>query len=303
MAPARVSQQLMKDQQQLSQQLTIITFYFSSSLFIRGHFQLPPNTKDDVAFRVIRNPDVFEFWRDYIGQKILYARGDRFLEALKFRFGNWLNDATRRHFFMCLDEFRTGGVSPSTLERFVGEVSLKQSLERFLASASRTVHHHVDRRLPLLIWIDDRPENNAEEVGFAVESGVHVHQFTSTALVKAWIEDNEDFLRENDSADKIRFISDTARFENSDHLDAQDNSYLNLTAGENIARYLRGHLYQAPLLIYCGAGIVHTHYVKSYEATGSTCRSAIARAYITALSKRTVKDEFWKGFDVTTIEP
>ncbi|KAG6853711.1 hypothetical protein C0991_002127 [Blastosporella zonata] len=303
--PARVSQQLIRDEQQLSHQLTIILFSFSSSSFIRERFLLADKKTDPLSFRAIRNQDVFEFWRDYLGEKILYARGDRFMEALEFRFGNRLSDTARRRLFLCLDEFRIGGVAASTLERFVGDSSLEQALQKFRSFASTPSIHtrNSDPRLPLLIWVDDQPDNNREEVRFAESRGVHVLQFISTALLKVWIEDNEDFLRENDSADSIRFISDTARFETGGQLATQNNSsYLNITAGEIIARYLRGHLYRAPLLIFCGAGIIHTQYVKAYEATGSTCHSAIVRAYIRALSNRTDDDEDWQGFDVVDRE-
>ncbi|KAG6918506.1 hypothetical protein DXG01_013866 [Tephrocybe rancida] len=303
LVPARVSQQLFQDQAQLSHQLTVILFSFSSSSFIRERFSLPDKKADPLSFRAIRNQDVFEFWRDYLGQKVLYAPSDRFSEALNFCFGSRLSDIARRRLILCLDEFRIGGVAASTLERFVGESSLKQAVEKFQSfDSTPSVHEHSnDPRLPLLLWVDDKPENNKEEVQYATSKGVNIHQFPSTALLKAWMEDNEDFLRANDNADSIRFISDTARYETHGQLDAR-NSYLNITAGENIARYLRGHLYRAPLLIFCGAGIIYTQYVNSYEATGSTCRSGVVRDYIAALSRRTdADDKDWQGYNV--IEP
>jgi len=189
----------------------------------------------------------------------------------------------------------------STLERFVGDGSLKQAIEEFKVfdSLSPAIETRSDCRLPMLVWIDDMPSNNVKEVEFARSKGVNVLEFTSTALAKVWIEENEEFLRENDTASSIRFISDTARFETDDQdPDAGASVYLNITAGENIARYLRGHLYRAPLLIFCGAGIIHTQYVESYEATGSTCLSAIVRNYIAALSDRTENDEAWRGYNV-----
>ncbi|KAG6835393.1 hypothetical protein H0H93_001918 [Arthromyces matolae] len=301
LVPARVSQQLIRDEEQLSHQLTIILFSFSSYSFIREH--LPEKKADLLTFRAIRNEDVFEFWRDYLGTKVLYARSDRFLDALRYRFGNRLNDAARRRLFLRLDEFRIGGVAASTLERFVGDGSLDQAVEDFESfEASSPLHEPLatDARLPLLIWVDDKPENNVAEVQFAKQAGVRVIEFASTALLKAWIEQNEDFLRENDNADSIRFISDTARFETEGQRNGPtDSAYFNLTAGENIARYLRGHLYRAPLLIFCGGGIIFTHYVKSYEATGSTCRSAVVRDYIMALSQRRGDDEGWQGYNVS----
>ncbi|KAG6853712.1 hypothetical protein C0991_002128 [Blastosporella zonata] len=300
--PVRVSQQLVRDQVQLSQQLTIIIFSLSSLSSIRERFLQVDKREHPVSSRAIQNQDAFEFWRDYIGEKIMHARDDRFLEALKLCFGNWLSDDTRRRILLCLDEFKTGGVAASALERFVGESTLKDAIEKFhfYDFPPPYTSSPGDQKLPLLLWVDDRPENIAAHVSFAESKGVHVLQFTTTALFKAWVEDNEDFLRANDSPDTIRFISDTARFEpvNNNHLN-NDTAYFNIMAGENVARYLRGRLYHAPLLIFCSvSGIIHTEYAEAYEATGSTWDSRIVDAYITALSDRIKDDEDWQGHDV-----
>ncbi|KAG6816471.1 hypothetical protein H0H93_008057, partial [Arthromyces matolae] len=184
-------------------------------------------------------------------QLVLYATRERFSEALRLRFGNRLSDATRRRLCLRLDEFKTGGIALSTLERFVGDRSLYQAVEDFetfdLSPYPENSLPSINARLPLLIWVDDRPQNNAEEVDFAVKAGIKVIQFISTALLKDWIEGNEGFLRANDNADSIRFISDNARFEIEEQKDVDSGPttpsyFLNLTAGENVARYLRGHL-------------------------------------------------------------
>jgi hypothetical protein len=46
-------------------------------------------------------------------------------------------------------------------------------------------------RLPLLVWIDDRPENNYLEVEQATIKGIQVIELPSTAAAKAWVEENE----------------------------------------------------------------------------------------------------------------
>lgn len=45
-------------------------------------------------------------------------------------------------------------------------------------------------RTPLLVWIDDCPENIAYEVGKAEKLGIMVIQLSSTAIAKAWVEEN-----------------------------------------------------------------------------------------------------------------
>jgi len=45
-------------------------------------------------------------------------------------------------------------------------------------------------KTPLLIWIDDQPKNNTNRVSFAQQMGINVVQLNSTAIAKAWIEEN-----------------------------------------------------------------------------------------------------------------
>ncbi|KAF5371981.1 hypothetical protein D9615_008041 [Tricholomella constricta] len=298
--PAQVTKLLNQDEQQLTHQLTVILFALATISFFRTHYPLTPKSAECFAVRSAQHEDVLEFWRDYLGAKVLYARTDRFSDALRLCFGDWLSEAARRRLALRLDEFRVGGVAISSLERFVGDGSLEQAIHKFKAfdSLPSAVETRSDSKLPLLIWVDDNPSNNVQEVTFARTNGVNVLEFTSTALVKLWIQENEEFLRENDTAGSIRFISDTARLETDSGGGADSSVFFNITAGENIARYLRGHLYRAPVLIFCGAGIIHTQYVESYEATGSTCHSTVVRNYIAALSDRREDDKSWCGYNL-----
>ena len=45
-------------------------------------------------------------------------------------------------------------------------------------------------RTPLLVWIDDRPDNNVYEVTQARGMGIYVVEMTSTAMAKAWVDAN-----------------------------------------------------------------------------------------------------------------
>ncbi|KAF8075936.1 hypothetical protein FPV67DRAFT_1444732 [Lyophyllum atratum] len=290
--PAQITKLINQDEQQLNHHLTVILFSLATISFFRDRYPMPSKNADWFTIRSVKNEDVFEFWRDYLGAKVLYAPSDRFSEALKRCFGDWLSDAARQRLSLRLDEFGVGGVAISTLERFVGEGSLKQAIDEFKAfdSLPLAVEARSDSRLPMLVWVDDVPSNNIEEVKFARDKGVNSNY---------GLKNPKKFLRANDAAGSIRFISDSARFEIDDQpTDASTGAYLNLTAGENVARYLRGHLYRAPLLIFCGTSIIHTQYVESYASTGSTCYSAVVRDYITALSNRAENDDAWRGFDV-----
>ena len=45
-------------------------------------------------------------------------------------------------------------------------------------------------KTPLLVWIDDRPDNISYEVAQAREKGIYVIEMTSTAIAKAWVDAN-----------------------------------------------------------------------------------------------------------------
>ena len=166
-------------------------------------------------------------------------------------------------------------------------------------------------RTPLLVWIDDRPDNNAYEVAQARKMGIYVIEMTSTAMAKAWVDANLckfifpfyspltlnqivlAFLRNNDFPSRLRFISDNVRFETT----PDAGTYLNPTAGESFLRYLRGRFFTAPVLIYTGEHrIASTSYVERYDAAGSTTKRRVTMRYIANLAAGKDDDSNWKAF-------
>jgi len=108
-------------------------------------------------------------------------------------------------------------------------------------------------------------------------------------------------LRSNDTLSRIRFITDNARFEigsRQDEFPWRERSFLDISAGENILRYLRGRRYAVPVLVYCGQSINATQYVLSYENAGSTVSQQVVHSYIQALAAGRDDDVGWKGFMV-----
>jgi hypothetical protein len=59
----------------------------------------------------------------------------------------------------------------------------------------RPINYSCDLQPPLIVWVDDCPENNTIEVSFARTKGITVLELTSTALAKAWIEANHGINR------------------------------------------------------------------------------------------------------------
>jgi len=181
------------------------------------------------------------------------------------------------------------------------------------ASLIQAVPGH-ELRTPLLVWIDDRPENIAYEVAEARRMGIYVIEMMSTAMAKAWVDANLcefifsfnsplkystlanriAFLRNNDHPSRLRFISDNVRLETTPGA----GNYLNPTAGECFLRYLRGRFFSSPVLICTGSSIGSTRYVESYDAAGSTTHPRVALEYIENLAAGKDDDTKWRGFDV-----
>ena len=106
----------------------------------------------------------------------------QFKDGLK----NWLpeklrlDDVAVKKLLLRLDEYDTGRVSITVLDDFAGIGSL---IAKLVAYSPRSW-------LPLIVWVDDRPENNQSYVLAARKAGLKVVEFTSTAEAKVWIDEN-----------------------------------------------------------------------------------------------------------------
>jgi hypothetical protein len=250
--------------------------------------------------------DAREFWKDYIGIKVDIAANDLFCARLL----SWCHgDLSKRIcdlIIMQLDEFNSGVVTLQNLARALGKESLKTFVETYkrgehpsldlklLRSASRAPQGQSQLRVPLLVWVDDQPENNLYLVRKARARGVQVIQLPSTATAKFWVDENAAFLHEHDDASLIRFISDNVRVEAISESD--NHLYLNTSAGQNFLQYLRGRLFRAPVLILTGKSIDKTTFVRNYDSAGSTRKAIVCLDYITSLADGVNSDSGWKVF-------
>ncbi|RDB27644.1 hypothetical protein Hypma_003168 [Hypsizygus marmoreus] len=246
----------------------------------------PASSTTDGVLETIRNAEVKEFWRGYMGDHMALIPHDDFRTRLSMWLGMELSPSAWLTLDFRLDEFGIGGVTPSNLDHLVGSGSFREAILEciregtarsdytFFKSKQDTVADMP--RLPLLLWIDDTPSNNGYQVSNAVELGINVVQLTSTALAKDWIESNAEFLKRNDNPALIRVISDNIR------PDPTFNALVNISAGEHILRYIRGHGYRIPVLIYTGSSVRQTIYVKKYEMAGSTSTFGACLQYINA---------------------
>ncbi|KAF9456832.1 hypothetical protein BDZ94DRAFT_1241245 [Collybia nuda] len=312
-SPSSVIKQLKEDERQLSQQLILLLTSIAVVGFVqkqRKRRSLIPRSigswekQESVVLASIGNFEVKQFWRAYVGAELAYISGDEFCDRLAIAMDEKFEVSMRKRLLLRLDEFAIGGVTPAALEDLVGMGNLRGLVNMFSADSSPTPAYPSQTQkwwslkakssriaLPLLVWIDDNPESVVEGIREAQGMGINVIHLTSTALAKDWIEANGDFLRLNDDPSRIRFISDNHRDE------PNSGPYLNISAGENILRYLRGRRYNFPVLIFCGYSIMQTTYVNDYHLAGSANSYYVTEQYFTALSQGRSDDTQWVMFN------
>lgn len=89
----------------------------------------------------------------------------------------------------------------------------------------------------------------------------------------------------------LRFITDNARWEHG-----RESGLMNLSAGEQLIRFVRGRGYKAPVLVSCFHSLPSTTYVRRYGQSGSTAVGAVCSDYIKALAKGETQDARWRKF-------
>lgn len=160
---------------------------------------------------------------------------------------------------------------------------------------------------PWLLRVDDVPSNSSKEIIYVERStGVKVFTFPSTASLKVWMATHETQLRERDRTNSLRFISNNNRWE----LNARwqrgsgtGSSFLDLSAGETILRYLRGRKFRAPVLVHCDVSLPSTIYVMEYENAGSTGSLRVVRKFISGLQDGAEDNDWWQTFGATVEAP
>lgn len=87
-----------------------------------------------------------------------------------------------------VDDFAEPDGLRMSLREFIEEQSISSSQQSFLTPHSSAPKESP--RTPLLVWIDDCPENNVEGVQWACWQGISVMQKVSAAEAKEWIDEN-----------------------------------------------------------------------------------------------------------------
>ena len=208
LVPRKVIEIIREDERRIMQQMIILMFALSAT----GHHPESSRPAEDNskpnALKWIRNPEVADFWGTYVGRQVItpkykstdnevfFVRTTDFKAALQLWYSKQLEEAVLNHIIYRLDEFDIGGVNVTALDDFAGTKSLRLLIAAYAHQASNPVPILVSTpstaddsiTLPLVVWIDDNPDNNAFEIQMAKNLGVEVITLLSTGEAKIWID-------------------------------------------------------------------------------------------------------------------
>jgi hypothetical protein len=236
----------------------------------------------------IEEPETRHFWELKIGKSEYSISWSSFVQVLTsdercaFLAGDPDAEATLQDLILCVDHYKLGHVICHRLSDFVGSDSLFTALQKYLEKPSiRTeIQPPATMKFPLLIWIDDCPENNYDMIEYARELGITVITLCSTHEAKQWFVKNPKVL-EVERLNQVGIISDNVQTD-------RDSPALNLNAGEDIIRWVRGRRSRVPVLVYCG-DLNYARYVSNYKfVTRATDQPSVCQQFIENLAPQDV---------------
>jgi len=229
-----------------------------------------------------------EFWKKNFGEQAFSVKCVQLEKALKSDYSSNVDERMLGDLMMRLDNFNTKNVSVCRFAEFVGDNELRKQLDDYKFSVDRnsdTDERSLSRdfskveisgesgtiKYPLLLWIDDKV--NPREIDYAKAKGISVILLKSTAEAKEWVQENPDITDQEDPS-KLRVVTINVR--------QSANTSLEINAGEEIVRFLRGLRCQAPILVYCG-DLKFAQYVEKYDGVSATNSSPGCRTFIDGL--------------------
>ncbi|PBK69904.1 hypothetical protein ARMSODRAFT_151673 [Armillaria solidipes] len=309
--PTVVLDELKDDKTQLVSSVQILSASIQISSFIRQPSALSPHVEPSrylvsgsSNLEIASNRDVKKFWAAEIGTETSYCSAEFLHARLSHYFDKTLTPEAKEILSLGLDEYGIGCTTLASLDRFIGQQPLLDALTtlgviQVIESSRFTVESAGPTYIkPILIMVDDEPENHSCMIDSVQSYNVDLFVFTSTASAKTWIDANEAMLRIADRFGRLRCRSDNVRWE-QDASASTPSSYqnprisLNIYAGETILHYLRGRQYSAPVLITAAKSIMETSYVLDYARAGSTRHRDVFMDFIHPLIADDSGDEEW----------
>eukprot|EP00026_Physarum_polycephalum_P006428 Phypoly_transcript_06470.p1 GENE.Phypoly_transcript_06470~~Phypoly_transcript_06470.p1 ORF type:complete len:577 (+),score=57.82 Phypoly_transcript_06470:197-1732(+) len=246
-----------------------------------------PNNNFSVQ-EFIDEAETRQFWERHFGKAAYTTPWATFVTALtseanyKVVRGDPEVEAMLQDLHMYLDHYNTGHVVCHRLSDFVGQEPLSVALLKYTKkplqaqSPAPLRAGSSDIAYPLILWIDDFPENNEDMVQYARGNGVTVIPLQSTIAAKQWILEHPKVLERcnAEAKNKVRIITDNVR--------NGANTVLDLNAGEDIIRYVRSRRSNVPVLVYCG-DLNYARYVAKYKDCSSANEASTCQEFIEAL--------------------
>ncbi|KAF9056984.1 hypothetical protein BJ165DRAFT_421 [Panaeolus papilionaceus] len=269
--PWAATQELQSDLDQLMRQYILLLGALQAIQFRRSYtFWYPTTHKAPGA--VIYQADYV--WQKFLGKELDFCRSEEFVTGISRYLRRGLTPTEHQRLLLKFDMTNTGYVFRGSFNTLVGKAKVSEVISYYTS----------DPPLPLLIWVDDNLENNTWAVDGAFKNGVTVVQLRSTESAKRWIRVNKEFLRKNDHAASIRYITDQVRTEP----DKDGVTFTNLHAGAQFISFIRSKKkLKAPVLVFTALSRMSlTEYVKSLRRTGSTASCRVIQLYISQLGAR-----------------
>jgi len=230
-----------------------------------------PNDTVYYVEEFISEPETRQFWEVKFGKSKYSVPWTKFAKVLsEDEFA--ADAAVLQDLRMYLDHYNTGHVVCHRLSDFVGDSTLLDTLQKYKNARKSAISpiRPDGLKLPLILWIDDHPENNVDLVEYVKDSGVSVIPLQSSANAKQWITRHPEIL-EVKEANKVRIITDNVR--------SGANTILDLNAGEDMIRFVRGRRSMVPIMVFCG-DLNYAKYVSKYKQCSATNLTSKCQAFI-----------------------
>lgn len=207
--------------------------------------------------------DACKFWTTHFGEEAASVSWSQFEEALK-KAGVYatLNEEDLVVIRLYLDENKDGSITTYEMAKWVGSGSLKEALDRDKKAAAGDAKttaagepgvaagtgegEEGEPPLPDLIWVDPHPENNEDIIADCVKRRLTVVCVDTAADATAIFKAKPELLR----SQTVRCITNNYKWELNGEGEKKD---ANLSAAEELIRFLRRRRSNIPVLIYCGS--------------------------------------------------